>query len=251
MKISIDKFTKLFLLINLFTITFLTAIPANLFSNSISHPNGKVAWNGNLHSSFYHDNGRMAWGGPKFHDNCCYFDSGEKAWKGFLREECSNSVESSYVFHRNQKIAWRGAMRKETPSFIEACYFYHSNGTIAWRGALRKETPSFIEACYIYHSNGTIAWRGAFVKDKADSSVCKLFYDNGQLAWSGKRGDPLFDRDGKQIDKSAEAVNLPLGEGSWLYVSSEGDSILYLSIGDGSFLSFANQNENPSPYLCI
>jgi hypothetical protein len=106
-----------------------------------------------------------------------------------------------------------------------------------------------LDYCTFFHENGTAAWRGYFAKEKSDSYYSGLNHDNGKIAWSGKAGDPLYDETGKIISKSVAAVIMDLGSGSWVYLSSEGIWELHLCLGDGNYLIYSSQNNNP--ILCI
>lgn len=243
--------------------------PLDRIHHPVYHPNGALAWNGDPNGAFYHDNFQVVWYGYTSRDQrAFYFNNGKMVWPGYLNRE-SSSYSPCTVTHRNGTKAWMGATSKETSSF-SACSVYHSNGTKAWMGMLAKEASSYTgstvyhnngtkawmgglckecttyEACTIYHINGAVAWRGEFAKDTPRHFYSALYYDNGQLAWTTKEGDPAYDRNGYQIAESLNAMNLPLGDNSWLQIGAEGTMSLHLCLGESCYLTFSNQEVQPS-----
>lgn len=257
--------------VSLITAAHVQASPAlsSPVTGSIYHPNGMLAWNFDYYSPFYHDNGVEAWGGI-FHPSRDFrYSNGRTAWFGYTNKQSLFSYDLSTVYHSNGAKMWQGAANKDTFSY-GPCSIYHHNGTLAWKGALNKETSFSYDPCTLFHGNGVAAWKGAapnetyaydpctffhangqpawrgyFAFENSDIFASGIFYDNGQLAWSGQRGDPLFDRYGMVQQFAVDAVNLPLGLDSWLYVSCNGERVLNLSIGFGTYLQFTNATEEP------
>lgn len=248
----------------------------------IFHKNGVPAWNGDTLYPFYHANAQIAWNGPEYLINRnVYYDNGEIAWKGFNHkerktydytydictvyskngskiwqgkayDECNYDFDPSKIYHANGKVAWYGALAKNIYSNWDLCTAYHSNGKKAWYGFDGIMNSSYSEKGAYFHSNGEIAWRGVFPKDYKSSGYydlrdyyCGVYHDNKKLAWTGVRGDPLYDRDGKIVSKSVDAIRMPLGDDSFLYVSSYGEKNLFISLGEGNLLVFPGENKPP------
>lgn len=227
---------------------------SGVIENTFYHENGRVVWNGsnNIDPRVYHQNGSLAWHGYFFKEcylscySCSiYHKNGEKAWKGASYKEALFTVDASSIFHDNGMIAWRGALYGDCNLNDHDCSVFYKNGQLAWKGATPRQCYYKYETSTILHSNGKIAWRGAFEFETSSALACGVFHDNGNIAWSGRQGAPIYDRYGRIISAGAEAINMPLGENSWLYVSSNGMSQLHISIGEESFLTFSNQEENP------
>jgi len=237
----------------------------------IYHANGILASNGNAHYKFHHDNGQIAWFGMDNVDPRVFHHNGELAWRGHFNNECAFTYSCCSIYHNNGETMWKGASYKDAIFSNGPCSIYHSNGALAWKGALSKDctytygastvyfrngavawkgisskgTFYADDSCSIFHSNGTPAWRGLFAFETYSQNKSAVFHDNGNLAWGGKYGDPIFDRHGFIITATAEAINMPIGENSWLYLTSNGVSNLHVSLGDESFLTFSNQDQNP------
>jgi len=280
----LSKFKFLFVCFFSLCISFLS-IGLNAYSpNSfydfyypIYHPDGRLAWNGDAFSPFFHTNSQIAWLGPEHSRRdfnyssglvcwsgysyrdiflnanlaTVYHYNGMKAWRGATHDETLFSYEPCSVFHNNGKAAWKGSLFNDCQFSHEPCSVYHSNGSIAWRGASDTDNVYSKDLCTVYHNNGEVAWRGEFAKNYATIHNSSLHYENGQLAWSGRYGDPVFDRNGYVSLASAEAISLPLGDGSWLYVSAFGERVLYINLGDESYLIFSNQTNNPELSMCL
>ncbi len=247
--------------------------PNTLYDNNppIYHYDGKLAWNGDSHSPFYHINSQMAWRGPEHSKRDFYFatglvcwsgysfqdiflnstlatvyhSNGKKAWRGANKNELNFSFEPCTIFHNNGKLAWKGYLYQDCNFSYDPCSVYHANGVIAWKGATIEDEPLLRDYCIVYHSNGEIAWRGNFAKNYASVSSTALYYENGQIAWSGRYNDPFYDRNGFISAANVESIFLPIGDGSWLFVSSNGDRVLSLGIGDESYLMFSNVTNSP------
>lgn len=221
----------------------------------------------------YHDNGTMAWRGLESASREIYYDNKQVAWKGRLSKDGYYESLCS-IFHNNGKVAWRGAPTKD--GYYETlCSIYHKNGKVAWRGSLSKdgyyeslcslyydsgkvawrgcysEDGYYESLCSIYHDNGKVAWRGCLSKDGYYESLCSLYHNNGKLAWRGRAGDPLYNEQGKIIKANVNAVNLDLGNGSWLYLNANGIWNLYFCIGAENYLIFSNDNDNPKLFISL
>jgi hypothetical protein len=251
---------------------FTTSLHSAPNSSFIYHPNGVIAWNFDAYSPFFHnnaviawegihnsynrnfnyDNGKVAWKGytsrqTTFSSDPCtvYHRNGSKLWQGAANKDVTFSYDPCTIYHSNRNIAWRGALNKETSFSYDPCTVYHRNGQAAWKGAYTNETASY-DARTFYHANGQPAWRGQFSFENADLFASGVYHANGLLAWSGRYGDPYFNEYGLMENISTESISLYLGEDSWLNISSAGDRILNLSIGDGSYLQFSNRTEEPT-----
>lgn len=242
----------------------------SLQSKEIYHPNGAIAWNYDVFSPFYHDNAKIAWNGLKhpktrnfFYDDSSiawkgytysessrastvYHRNGNKMWEGASSKDLYFSYEPCTIYHSNKQLAWKGALYKEPYFSVIPCTLFHNNGTTAWKGASSKDLYFTDEPCTIYHSNGKVAWRGSFGYKNSNRYSSGLYYDNGQLAWNGKQNAPFYDENGEIVVAEIDALNLPLGEDSWLYVSCQGETVFNLCLGDNSYLQFTNQNDNPA-----
>lgn len=241
-------------------------------STSIFHPCGHLAWDG---SKAYHSNLTLAYEVGPDERARVYYERGENLWKGLTYNQYrefnwrDDLRDHTRVYFRNGNVAWEGVTCKEyldrTWIGQENLYIYHNNGNIAWKGRtyggylnsswIGQEAwggfsrKSISDRCWmsknsthIYHSNGTIAWKGGFESDN-DENSCKIFYDDGSLVWNGKRGSPGYDKDGKIIAAQVTAMWMPLGDGSWLYVSSKEVQQLYLHLGERSYLIFETDKD--------
>ena len=220
----------------------------------VYHENGQIACFGSNQSDYkvFYQNGQVAW--PGYFKRECLFSysrctifhqNGLKAWKGASYGESKFSNDACTIFHNNREVAWKGALNKDCNYSYNRCSVYHHNRQLAWRGATSAESPYSNEPCTIFHSNGTPAWRGNFAFETTSLHASGVYHDNGVLAWNGKLGSPTYDRKGNIHLPNAQAINMPLGEDSWLYLSHDGVRYLHLSIGDQSFLTFSNQDQNP------
>jgi hypothetical protein len=241
------------------------------YPQPIYHPNSFLASNGDPRSYFYHDNSQIAWAGQNQSDRRMFYKNGVMAWEGLFNKECffsysgcevrHNNGETAWkgatyreatwsngpcsVYHNNGELAWKGALDKDCSWGRGACTLYHRNGAALWEGAVAKNCHFSTDPCTVYHSNGSPAWRGSFPYETTNVYASAVYHDNGTLAWAGRLGDPIYDRNGYLVTASAEAMNLPLGDGSWLYISYNGYMCVHLHLGDDSFLSMTNQDENP------
>jgi hypothetical protein len=248
--------------------------PLYLFCHPIQtlyHPNGYLASSGNTNLPFYHDNGQMVGFGVGHSDPRIFYKNGQVAWYGYFSKECTFTYSSCTIFHANAQRAWKGAAYRDSLFSSDPCTVFHSNGEIAWKGALnkdcsysygdctlyhrnrqvawkgatRQESTYSNDPCTIFHSNGRPAWRGFFAYETSSLYDSGIYHDNGVLAWSGRLGDPTYDRNGYIYVANAEAMNMPIGEDSWLYIAHNGVRYLHLSIGEQSFLTFSNLDQNP------
>jgi hypothetical protein len=240
------------------------------FTGPIFHANGIFASSGDPSTPFYHENSQLAYSGIGQSDQKIYYKNGTIAWKGALYEDsffdrrnsyayhangnaawkgqsCSRSyfLTDTYIFHNDGSIAWKGRLYKDCFWGTTDCCVKFKNGVTAWEGSFDKSSGFFNDRKIIYHSNGMVAWRGEFAQSGSARHYSAIFYENGAMAWTGMKGDPIYDKDGYILTPGAEAINLAIGEGSWLYISHSGHMNLHLNLGEDSFLSFSNKDEEP------
>lgn len=167
----------------------------------LCHANGAVAW-----LSF--DESKQFTG--YYYDGTYYHSNGHEVWGGVIQHK------TSYWDHSGGK-------------------FYHSNGKLAWGGIVQDKTSYWDHSGgKFYHSNGKLAW-GGVIQDKCgyyDQSGGKFYHSNGKLAWNGRKGDPVFNDEGKKISGGASELWLYLGDGSWLYGNYQGEFVLSLQLGE-------------------
>jgi hypothetical protein len=214
------------------------------------HDNGIIAWRGlnSTNKEINYDNSKIAWKGnfkkEGYYEALCsiFHRNGKVAWKGWPKNDGYYESLCS-IYHNNEKVAWRGWLKKD--GYYESlCSLYHNNGKEAWRGWQNKD-GYYESLCSFYHDNGKVAWGGWLKKNGYYESLCSLYHDNGKMAWGGRAGDPLYDENGKLIRTNVNAVNIELGNGSWLYLNSSSIWNLYLCIGDGNYLIFSSEDDNP------
>lgn len=242
----------------------------------IFHPNGYMAWTGNVNAPFYYENYSVVWNGLKNPHSLFSYKNGQKLWEGILYNECGYNKDSAVVYHMNGKKAWAGASYDDSFFGRNLSTIYHDNGQKAWGGCLANETFTYknstvyhdngqqmwqgasrndlsykYEPSYIYHANGSVAWRGGFTKDGGGMYSCGVYYSNGALAWSGEPTDPIYDQFGNISTGRATSIALDLGNCSSIHVDSNGFMRLFVGLGNSSSLIFTNQDQNPDLLMAL